>query len=1123
MESSWIKSIARPVFADKPTGDVVRFCLDKRNQQITALLVKSESSVGEDLEIIGTPTPSSKYLKVCQFTLEGRRLTLINSQSKTIQEPLRPESGHLQQLESLFLQDNKPRVASPNELESLLFDAVVGAIERKEWTRLKEASPYLGFLKSDLGQSLLAYCVERGMIEPVGGVIHNRIESLLDSGQCVEAFHTAARLGHLQLLAMLWEVTEVAATDAEGKTALHVAIEHGQALAVESLVKNGASTRTCFKGLCATHWAVAQGQIQVLDVLLRSDAKTTLKSLVPDYGNVLHIAIQFAQEPMLRHLLTTYIEQTEGLLQQSNGRGLSPLMQAAHLGDGKAILLLKEKGAPLEQLDPEDRTALHWAVLGGSREAIAALICLGANKDANDRQARRPIDLVRDRQDLHNQHLFNWLKNLAVQPPVEFDLSSFSVWLPENVVFQGGGPKGIVYLGAIEALEQGNMLSDFKRVAGTSAGSITATILAMGCDAQESRRRLEETSIASWMDHPHALSRLKQVSEGAAAVLEAKGLLGKLWAIVRHPISTGSTIWSARALGQMLVWQQGICSGETFRKWMEHLINEKTGIEHCTFGELDVLIKKGKPFKELHAYSIKVGNNPEIVHFHASDPKYRDLVISDGIRASMSIPGVFIPHTLYFKDAQGRRYPRPDLGSYMDGGMLINFPLGTFDQMGYVYGGLTEKEAALPVVNRRTLGFSLYSSTQPLLPDQQVDSVVELIASLCRVYFRAEGLLHQHHSTPREIKIDCGDVGLLDFDIKPEGQEKLIESGRMAIAQCLTSGASLSVGGFRISPKQKGLEPAEGNVEPPQSRPALLNGSLPDEIPIEKLGKTDPSAFVSTTPAKSDKTELTLGPKPTKEELSGSLDYQSMTLPVLQQKVEERDHEAELELGLRYLKGCRGFPRDSGKAWTFIKRAAEGGNAEGQYQMGLLENGSWSHNFLNYHKTGRAWFNKAHKQGHIKATHWLADNDCEHQEGSGMSQRYTVVDHQEQAYYYYCAAQQNDPKGKRLVATCIAKGMTHFASRYFEYKDGFKFATEAAAAGDLEALRLVGEYYEKGMGVPADATMAFQSYKSAAEQGCISAYSELARCYAKGIGTPVDMTSAKHWKGLAPSDICIIY
>ncbi len=42
-----------------------------------------------------------------------------------------------------------------------------------------------------------------------------------------------------------------------------------------------------------------------------------------------------------------------------------------------------------------------------------------------------------------------------------------------NLVFEGGGVKGIAYAGAIGVLEDKEILPDIRRVAGTSAGAIS--------------------------------------------------------------------------------------------------------------------------------------------------------------------------------------------------------------------------------------------------------------------------------------------------------------------------------------------------------------------------------------------------------------------------------------------------------------------------------------------------------------------------------------------------------------------------------------------------------------------------------------------------------------------------
>ena len=55
----------------------------------------------------------------------------------------------------------------------------------------------------------------------------------------------------------------------------------------------------------------------------------------------------------------------------------------------------------------------------------------------------------------------------------------------ENLIFEGGGVKGIAYAGALEVLEAQGILSAARNVAGTSAGAITATLVALNFSAKE--------------------------------------------------------------------------------------------------------------------------------------------------------------------------------------------------------------------------------------------------------------------------------------------------------------------------------------------------------------------------------------------------------------------------------------------------------------------------------------------------------------------------------------------------------------------------------------------------------------------------------------------------------------
>ncbi len=48
-----------------------------------------------------------------------------------------------------------------------------------------------------------------------------------------------------------------------------------------------------------------------------------------------------------------------------------------------------------------------------------------------------------------------------------------------NLIFEGGGVKGIAYVGALTVLEDKDVLQKVKRLGGTSAGAINATLLAL--------------------------------------------------------------------------------------------------------------------------------------------------------------------------------------------------------------------------------------------------------------------------------------------------------------------------------------------------------------------------------------------------------------------------------------------------------------------------------------------------------------------------------------------------------------------------------------------------------------------------------------------------------------------
>lgn len=79
-----------------------------------------------------------------------------------------------------------------------------------------------------------------------------------------------------------------------------------------------------------------------------------------------------------------------------------------------------------------------------------------------------------------------------------------------DLVFEGGGAKGMVFVGAYE--EFVNRKHTFGRLLGTSAGAITAALLAAGYTAREMLEALTEKEngksvFAGFMDAPPPFTR----------------------------------------------------------------------------------------------------------------------------------------------------------------------------------------------------------------------------------------------------------------------------------------------------------------------------------------------------------------------------------------------------------------------------------------------------------------------------------------------------------------------------------------------------------------------------------------------------------------------------------------
>ncbi len=315
----------------------------------------------------------------------------------------------------------------------------------------------------------------------------------------------------------------------------------------------------------------------------------------------------------------------------------------------------------------------------------------------------------------------------------------------KNLVFEGGGVKGIGYVGAMQVLEEKGILSQIERVGGTSAGAINATLLALGFTIAEQRQILKKLDFNNFMDDS--------------------------WGVVRD---------TDRLLNRF-----GWYKGDFFHRWMSKLIKRKMGNANAIFQDLK---DKGKP--DLYVYGTNLSTRFGEVLSPEHTPKTR---IADAVRISMSIP-------LFFAAVSNAR---DDV--YVDGGVLNNYPVKLFDREKYIKKNnrnimaietpyykkenrifLKKRPSSSPYVyNKETLGFRLDSKqeigvfrygAEPI--HQEVDDFFDYIKALISTILDAQGNTHLHSDDwHRTIYIDTLGVGATDFDISEGMKRKLENSG----------------------------------------------------------------------------------------------------------------------------------------------------------------------------------------------------------------------------------------------------------------------------------------------------------------------------------------------------------
>ncbi len=307
-----------------------------------------------------------------------------------------------------------------------------------------------------------------------------------------------------------------------------------------------------------------------------------------------------------------------------------------------------------------------------------------------------------------------------------------------SLVFEGGGVKGVGYLGAIQVLaEEHDKMKDVNHVAGASAGAIMAVLLGLGYTLKEIEPYLS-------MDFTEFTDK--------------KGFFAKL------DIS-----------------DFGMNTGDNFDQWSGERIKEKLGKEEATFADLHakILSQNHKTanfrFREIHMMGSNLSTRQGELFSYYTTPT---MPIREALRISISFP-FFFKAKRYIKNQNGEfcldnhneLMQGKEGDVYVDGGVALNYPVEIFDNDGYP--------------NPETLGFKVDTPSEINFArdgrppkSEAVDNVLQYGGALV-----STGMWSQQSPEKdnlRTVYINTGSVSTLAFKLDEKDKQFLIDEGKKA-------------------------------------------------------------------------------------------------------------------------------------------------------------------------------------------------------------------------------------------------------------------------------------------------------------------------------------------------------
>lgn len=299
-----------------------------------------------------------------------------------------------------------------------------------------------------------------------------------------------------------------------------------------------------------------------------------------------------------------------------------------------------------------------------------------------------------------------------------------------DLVLEGGGVKGIGLVGAIAELEREGY--SFRRVGGTSAGAIVASLIAAGMPTSSMYDLLHDLPYPKFRD---------------------EGLLDKF-----VPLGKGAS----------LLFEKGIYEGKYLRAFVAEEL-EKLGVRTWADLKIDDPWCQDYPIEQRYKLVLIVADVtrgtlarlPWDYHEYGLNPD--EQLVADAVAASAAIP-------LYYEPVK--------LGDSLlvDGGIVANFPLAVLD---------TTKSNKPP--RWPTIGINLSAKSEDALTPNNTRGPISYSLALLETIINARDRFYVDDPAVamRTIFVDTGKVVATDFDITLQQRDMLYQNGQAAAKKFL--------------------------------------------------------------------------------------------------------------------------------------------------------------------------------------------------------------------------------------------------------------------------------------------------------------------------------------------------